>query len=86
MTIRVVEVTHKGFIRHITRNWARHQSGSTMETMVVEEVILSEGMNSAAEYIGHRQAAVALWAGLRSLLEVYTRETGYEGGGQKQRM
>ena len=43
------------------------------------------GKKSSDEYIGQRQATVAQWVDLLPLLEVCTRETGYKGGGLKQR-
>ena len=44
------------------------------------------GMNSKATYIGLWKATVAQWVSLKPILEVYTLETGYEGGGRNRQL
>ena len=44
------------------------------------------GMQSAAMYIGRRQAKVAQWVALRLLLDVCAHKIGYGGGGRKRQL
>ena len=66
-----------------SRSKGSGQDGGSWETQAAEEVIRAVGMQSAATYIGRRQATVSQWVALQPLLEVLMRETGYEGGVRK---
>ena len=50
--------------------------------MSAEKVLEKAGTQSLGNYINRRQATVAEWVELRPILEVYNRDTGYEGGGR----
>ena len=82
--MRVVEVMHVGFLRHITINFSRRQYNGTWETPAAEEVLRTEGMQLAAKYIGLQQATVVQWVALRALPGFCVREKFYQVGGRKQ--
>ena len=44
--------------------------------MAVEKVLNKSGTQSLGAYIGMRQATVAEWVALHTILEVYDKETG----------
>ena len=50
--------------------------------MSAEKVLEKAGTQSLGNYIDRRQATVAEWVALRPILEIYNRDTGYEGGGR----
>ena len=78
-----LEGLHVGFPRQITGKRACYQADGNWETTVTEEVIWAIVMQLEAKYIGNRQEMVAQWVALCPFMEVYAREIGYEGGGQK---
>ena len=45
-------------------------------------MIQAAGTKPLREYIDKRQAAVVEWVVLRTIFEVYKKETGYKGGGK----
>ena len=75
------EVDHVWFIMHITRKQAQCHFDRTWETPAEEEVLRAAEVQSEAKCIGCGQATVVQWVALHPLLDVYMRETGYEGGG-----
>ena len=81
--IKVVEGTHLGFFHQILQKRARRQADGEWETPAAEEFIREAGTQLAAKYIGRRKETVAQWVDLRTLLEVCTWDTGYEGGVRK---
>ena len=59
-----------GFISKVTGKQSWRQADIAGEIPVVEEFLLVAGMQLAAKIIGRRQATVAQWVDLHSLLEV----------------
>ena len=49
---------------------------------MAEAVLQGEGTQLLQTYVDIRQATVMEWVPLRPILDVCTRETGYEGGGR----
>ena len=86
VTIRVVEGIHVEFLKNSTGKRSLHQGDGTWETTVLEEVLQETGIQSASNYICPWQVMVAQWMELRPIVEVCASETGYEGGGWKQRL
>ena len=68
-----VESTHMGFLLYITGERAIWQANGTWETPVDKKVIQAFGVLLEAMNKGYRQAKVAKWVDLQTLLEVCTR-------------
>ena len=56
---------------------ARLQADGARETPAAEEVLWSEGTQSAAKYIGLRKVTAAQWVAIRPILEVCAWDTVY---------
>ena len=57
------------------------QEDGTWRQVEAEKALEKAGTQSLGTYIDRRQATVAEWVALRTILEVCDIETGYEGGG-----
>ena len=77
---------HTEFLQMITGKIENQLGDETWETPG------SEGIQEAAVtqlyriYIERQQATVEQWGGIRPLFKLCTRETGYEGGGQRRKV
>ena len=78
-----LEGVHVGFLRNITGQMEVRRKYGTWWQVAVEEVLEKAVTQYLGSYIDRRQATVAEWVTLRLILEVYNRETGYEGGGRR---
>ena len=86
MEIKLVEVTHVGFLHQTIGNWTRRQAAGEWEKLVAEEVLRAAGTQSAAKYIGRQKSTVTQCVSLLQLLEVCVQDNGYKGGGRKRLM
>ena len=73
---RNLEGLHVGLLRRITGQREVQQEDRTWRQVAAEKVLEKAGTQSLITYIGRRQATVAEWVALRTILEVCDRETG----------
>ena len=79
-----------GFLKQITGKRVVQKKDRTWRCVAAEKVLKKARTQSPGDYIDRRQATVAEWVTLHPILEVYDKETVYEGGsgsrgGDKQR-
>ena len=70
----------------ITGKRAKQLGDETWETPGEEGIREAVGTQPDRIYIEQRQATVVQWVALRTLFEVFARETGYEGGGRRRKV
>ena len=71
-----------GFLRQVLVNTAKRQREGNWRSAVAEIILKSAGAQTLGTYIDKKKAIVVEWVALRPKLEVFNRETGYEGGGR----
>ena len=72
-----------GLLRQITGHKAKRQRNRNWRSATVEKVIKEAVTQSLGEYIDNRQAKVAEWVVLQTILEICNKRTSYEGGGRR---
>ena len=70
------------FLIHVTVQKANQQREGTCRSESEARVLKEVGTQTLGVYIYKRNSTVAEWVTLRPTLEVFNRETGYEGGGR----
>ena len=80
MTHRM-EGFHEGFLRKLTNLKAKILRDGLWRKVEAEKVLHRTGKQPLQTYLDKRQATVAEWVDLRPIFNVYTRETGYNLGG-----
>ena len=68
------------FLRQVTGKHTRMQQYGTWRREGDESVLKAAGTQNIRTYINRRQATVAQWVDLWPIFEVFTQDTGYEGG------
>ena len=81
-----IEGTHTEFLQYITGKRAKQLEDGTWETPGAEGIREATGTLSERTYIERQQETVAQWMALRPLFKVFTKETGYEGGGRRRKV
>ena len=77
-----MEGVHVGFLRHITVQRVVQQKDRNWRRVSAEKVLKKSGTHSLGAYIERRQATVVEWVEFRPILEVYDKNTSYEGRGR----
>ena len=67
----------------ITGQKAKRQRDENCQSEAAEKVLKEAGNQSLGAYIDKWQATVAEWVALKPILEIFDKETGYEGGGRR---
>ena len=70
------------FLPQVMGMKARRLGDETWRNEGDDRVIQEAGTKHLREYINRRQATVVKWVELQPILEVCTKETGYEGWGR----
>ena len=73
-----------GFLRQATKLKAKNMKDGSWQKVAAEKVLRGAGTQLLQTYLKRRQVTVAEWLALRTIFDVYARETGYEGGGNIQ--
>ena len=74
-----------GLLNQITEKTTVKQMDGTWICVETEKELKEAGTQYLGAYIDKRQATVAEWAALQSILEVFEKKTGYMGGGRFRR-
>ena len=80
---RELEGVHVDFLIKLTGQKATRQGGGTWRSVAAARVIKEAGIQTLGTYIDKRQATVAEWVALRSILEICDREKVYKVGGRR---
>ena len=68
----------------MTGQKAKRQRDGTWRSESAAKVLTELGTQTLGAYIDKRQATVTEWVALRPIIDIYHKETGYEGGGRRQ--
>ena len=81
---RNLEGVHVILLRQLTGQKAARQRDRTWRSVEAVRVPKEAGIQTLGTYIEKRQATVAEWVALRTILEICDREMDYEGRGRHQ--
>ena len=80
---RKLEGVPVGFLIQLTGQKAARQGGGTWRSVASARVLNEAVIQTLGTYIDKRQATVAEWVALRSILEICDREKVYKVGGRR---
>ena len=73
---------HVIFLRQVTCKKATRKRDGFWRLVTAEAVLKRAGTQSLKTYVDRREATLEDWVALRTIFDVSTQETGYEGGGR----
>ena len=76
-----LEGVNAGFLRQVMGQKANRQRYKTWRSAAAVKVLKEAVTHTLGSYIDKWQATVLEWVTLRPILDIYNRDTGYEGGG-----